>query len=136
MARRNSLQAHIEDRIAHSGDDVFLTREFRDLGGERQVRRALRKLVDEGTLVRLGYGAYAKTEISPLTQQPMLAGDGFGPVARQLLDKLHVAWEPTVAERAYNEGRSTQVPMNAVVRVKGRFSRRLGYRGQALLFER
>jgi hypothetical protein len=29
-------------------------------------------------------------------------------------------WEPTTAERAYNEGRSTQVPVNPVVCVKGR----------------
>jgi hypothetical protein len=31
----------------------------------------------------------------------MLAGDGFGQVSRQVLDKLHVPWEPTTAERAY-----------------------------------
>ena len=36
-----------------------------------------------------------------------------------------MSWEPTEAERAYNEGRSTQVPVNPVVRVTGRFSRRL-----------
>jgi len=40
---------------------------------------------------------------------------------------LGVAWEPTEAERAFNEGRSTQVPANAVVRIKGRFKRRLRY---------
>ena len=42
-----------------------------------------------------------------------------------LVTKLGATWEPTEAERAYNEGRSTQVPVNPVVRVKGRFSRRL-----------
>lgn len=39
-------------------------------------------------------------------------------------------------ERAYNEGRSSQVPVNAVVRVKGRFSRCLGYHGHTLVVER
>ena len=136
MARHNSLQARMEHRIARSGDDVFLTREFRDLGGERQVLRALRKLVDARKLVRLGYGAYARAAISPLTQQPMLAGDGFDPVARQLLDKLHVVWEPTEAERAYNEGRSTQVPMTPMVRLRGRFARKLRYKTMELAFER
>ena len=33
MARRNSLQARIEDRIAQRSDGVFLAREFADLGG-------------------------------------------------------------------------------------------------------
>jgi hypothetical protein len=46
---------------------------------------------------------------------------GFSGVARQALDELGVKWEPTEAERAYNEGRSTQLPVNPVVRVKGRF---------------
>jgi len=45
MARRDSLQAQIEDRIARSSDEVFLTREFRSLGGERQVLRALQNTV-------------------------------------------------------------------------------------------
>ncbi len=122
--------------MARKGDVAFLTREFTDLGGERQVLRALRQLVDEGKLVRLGYGAYAKAERSPLTQQPMLAGEGFGPVARQLLDKLQVDWEPTEAERAYNEGRSTQVPMTPRVRLRGRFARKLRYKTMELAFER
>mgnify|MGYP003393308089 CR=1 FL=1 len=122
--------------MARKGDTAFLTREFADLGGERQVLRALRQLIDEGKLVRLGYGAYAKAEISPVTQQPMLAGDGFGPVARQLLDKLHVDWEPTAAERAYNEGHSTQVPMTPMVRLRSRFARKLRYKTMELAFER
>jgi hypothetical protein len=136
MRARKTLRQRIEARMARKGDTAFLTREFTDLGGERQVLRALRTLVDEGKLVRLGYGAYAKAETSPLTQQPMLAGDGFGPVARELLDKLHVAWEPTAVERAYNEGRSTQVPMTPMVRLRSRFARTLRYKTMELAFER
>ena len=137
MARRNSLQAQIEDRIAQSDDEVFLTREFRNLGGERQVLRALGKAVKDGTLIRLGYGVYARAERSRLSGQPILAArGGFVGAAREALTKLGVAWEPTEWERAYNEGRSTQVPVNPVVRVKGRFARHLGYRGNALVLER
>jgi hypothetical protein len=40
--------------------------------------------------------------------------DGFVGVVRQALDKLGIEWEPTEAERAYNKGRSTQVPVNPV----------------------
>ena len=137
MARRDSLQAKIEDRIARSGDEVFLTREFRSLGGERQVLRALQNTVAAGKLVRLGYGVYGRAEPSRLTGQPMLAArNGFVGASRAALNKLGIKWEPTEAERAYNEGRSTQVPANAVVRVKGRFTRRLRYGRNMLALER
>ena len=135
---RRTLREKVEARIAERRDDVVLPREFRDLGGEDQVLRTLRSLVRDGRLVRLGYGVYARTEISPLTQKPMLSGDGFGLVSRQALDKLNVPWEPTAAERAYNEGRSTQVPMTPRVRLppRSRFSRKLRYNTMELTFER
>ena len=137
MPRRQTLREKIWTRIARRRDDVFLPREFRDLGGEDQVLRALRRLVREGRLVRLGYGVYARTELSPITQKPMLAGDGFGAVVRRALDKLKVRWEPTAAERDYNEGRSPQVPMTPCVRLCGsRFSRKLCYKTMELEFER
>ncbi len=132
-----TLRQRVEARIAKRRDDAFLTREFLDLGGERQVLRALRELTEQGRLIRLGYGVYGRAEVSPLTAQPMLTGDGFGAVARQVLDKLNVRWEPTTAERDYNEGRSTQVPMTPRVRLRGnRFSRKLRYKTMELAFER
>ena len=138
MPRRQTLREKIEQRIARKkGDDVFLTREFKALGGEDQVVRALRELVEHGRLVKLGYGVYGRAIVSSLNGKPMLySRDGFAGVARQALDKLVVEWEPTEAERAYNEGRSTQVPVNPVVRVKGRFSRHLRYRNAELVLER
>ncbi len=127
MQRRKTLRARIEERIARKkGDDVFLPREFADLGEYDQVRRALRSLVRDKRLVRLGYGVYARAIVSRLSGEPLLyAPNGLSGAARQALDKLGVKWEPTESERAYNEGRSTQVPVNPVLRVKGRFSRRL-----------
>ena len=137
MRRQRTLRERVAERIAERRDDAFLTREFRDLAGERQVLRALRELTDEGKLIRLGYGVYGRAELSPLTNQPMLAGDGFGTVSRQVLDKLKVRWEPTTAENDYNEGRSTQVPMTPRVRLRGsRFSRKLSYKTMELTLER
>ena len=137
MARRRTLRERIGDRIARKRDDVFLTREFRDLSGEDQVLRALRDLVRDGQLVRLGYGVYGRAEISRLSGEPMLAArGGFIDAARQALDKLGVQWEPTEFRRAYNEGRSTQVPVNPAVRVKGRFARQLRYQDAELRLER
>ena len=137
MRNRKTLRERVEARIARKREDVFLTREFRDLGGEDQVLRALRGLVQDGRLVRLGYGVYGRAETSQLSGRPMLAArGGFIDAARQALDKLGVSWEPTEFQRAYNEGRSTQVPVNPAVRVKGRFARRLSYQDTELRLER
>jgi hypothetical protein len=138
MPRHKTLKKKIEERMARrAGDAVFLTREFAHLGGEDQVLRALRGLVREGRLVRLGYGVYGRAVKSRLSGKPMLhSPDGFIGAAREALDKLGVEWEPTEAERAYNEGRSTQVPVNPVVRVKGRFRRHLRYGNTELVLER
>ena len=137
MPRRRTLRERVGDRIARRLDEVFLTREFRDLGGEDQVLRALRSLVREGRLVRLGYGVYGRAETSRLSGESMLAATGgFIGAARQALDKLGVSWEPTDAQRAYNEGRTTQVPVNPAVRVKGRFARHLRYQDTELRLER
>jgi hypothetical protein len=138
MRQQKTLRERIEERIARKRrDHVFLPREFRDLGGEDQVLRVLRGLVREKRLVRLGYGVYGRAVVSRLTGEPLLySPNGFLGAAGQALTKLGVSWEPTEAERAYNEGRSTQVPVNPVVRVRGRFSRHLRDGNQELVLER
>lgn len=137
MAARKTPRERVEARVARKGDTVFLPHEFADLGGQDQVLRAMRELVQEGHLIRLGYGVYGRAERSELSGQPVFATpDGFVGAARASLTKLGVAWGSTELERACNEGRSTQVPVNAVVRVKGRCTKRLGYRGNTLKLER
>ena len=137
MRDRATLRDKVEARIARRRDAVFLTREFRDMGGEDQVLRALRELVREKRLLRLGYGVYGRAFVSRLSGAPVLdSPNGFAGAARQALTKLGVEWEPTAAEQAYNAGRSTQVPVNPVVRVKGRFSRQLRYGNSELVLER
>src|SRR5271154_699887 len=127
MRQQKTLRERIETRIARKqGEDVFLPREFRDLGGEDQVLRVLRTLVREKQLVRLGYGVYGRAIVSRLSGVPILySKNGFLGAARQALTKLGVQWEPSDAERDYNAGRLTQIPVNPVVRIKGRFSRQL-----------
>ncbi|HZL53244.1 MAG TPA: hypothetical protein VFC37_20105, partial [Terracidiphilus sp.] len=104
MRKQKTLRERIQTRIARKGgEDVFLTREFRDLGGEDQVLRVLRLLVREKQLVRLGYGFYGQAVISRLSGEPLLySADGFVGAARQALTKLGVVWEPTEAEVAYH----------------------------------
>ena len=76
--RRRTLRNRLETRIARKRGDVFLPREFRDLGGEDQVLRVLRGLVREGRLVRLGYGVYGRAVRSRLSGEPLLySANGF-----------------------------------------------------------
>ncbi len=134
---RPSLREEIRKRIAASEDDVFFPREFLDLSDDDQVSRALRELVRSKELLRLGYGVYARAFPSRLSGAVVLdTQNGFLGAARQALTKLGVPWELTEYQKAYNEGRTTQVPVNAVVRVKGRFSRKLKLGRMELRVER
>ncbi|MCX7101331.1 MAG: hypothetical protein NTX38_07520 [Methylobacter sp.] len=137
MRRQKTLREKVEARINKKPEDVFLSREFSDLSDEDQILRVLRNLVREGRLVKLGYGVYGRAIQSRLTGEAILySQNGFSGAVRQALTKLGVDWEPTEAEIAYNEGRSTQVPVNPVLRVKGRFSRQLHYGNTELILER
>ena len=84
------MREKIETRIARKrADEVFLTREFRDLGGEDQVLRVLRGLVREKRLVRLGHGVYGRAVVSRLSGEPILySRNGFLGASRQALTKL------------------------------------------------
>ncbi len=66
----------------------------------------------------------------------LAAPGGFSGAVRAALTKLGITWAPTEWETAYNEGRSTQIPVNPMVRIKGRFSRQLSYSGKPLIVER
>ena len=70
---RKPLEKRIAERITRKKDDVFLRRDFEDLGGYDQVGRALRRLTAKGRLVRIGYGLYARAVPSPLTGGTMVA---------------------------------------------------------------
>lgn len=133
---RQTLQQRIASRVDRSRRDVFLTRDFAQLSGEDQVIRALRKLVGERKLLRLGKGVYAKARPSNLSGRAVLANPaGFLPVAQQALERLGVEWEPTQAQRDFAANRTTQIPVNPVVKIKGRFARKLRYGSNELVVE-
>src|ERR1039458_6486595 len=100
MRQPKTLRERIEGRIARRRDeDVFLPREFRDLGGEDQVLRVLRILVREKRLVRLGYGVYGRAVVSRLSGEPILySQSGFLGAGRQALTKLGVPREAPASE--------------------------------------
>jgi hypothetical protein len=129
-----SLEERLEKRLARKRGDVFLREDFRDLGGYDQVGRALRRLVRKGELLKLGYGVYTRAARSPFTNKPV-PPKGLRTL-KEALTRLGVEIVPTRLEEAYNAGKSTQVPTGRVVGVRGRVSRRIGYDGVVLGFER
>ncbi len=123
---RKSLKLRIDSKIQRSRRNVFLRADFRRLGGYDQVGRALRALVADGKLIRIGYGLYAKARPNRLTGRPMLATEGgFTEAAEEALKRLRVKWEPAEAVKAYQSG-ATQIPANAEVVVYERFNRKIG----------
>lgn len=129
-----TLERKIRKRIARKSANVLLREDFKDLGGYDQVGRALKHLAEKGEVIRIGYGLYAKTRISTLTGEivPTATLPNLG---KEALSRLNVRTAPTKAELAYKEGRSTQVPTGRMIAVKGRFSRKIGYKGAYIAYE-
>ncbi|MCX7123833.1 MAG: hypothetical protein NTV32_09290 [Gammaproteobacteria bacterium] len=121
-------------RIEQLPSTTVLRQDIADLGSDRQVSRALQDLVKEGMIVKLGYGIYAKTKKSPITDEQYLPG-GFLAVAREALTRLGIAWNRSTAEEDYRLGNSQQVPANPATKLNARFRRQLSYRGMELRFE-
>lgn len=134
MKKELTLETKVSKRISCKKANVFLRDDFKDLGEYDQVGRALRKLATKGKVVRIGYGLYAKTKVSTLTGEtiPISTLPNLG---KEAMKRLKVKTAPTTADVAYQEGRSTQVPTGRLIGVKGRVSRKIGYKGAYLRYE-
>lgn len=135
MPIKNTLEGKITYRVKRSRTPVFVRDDFKDIGGYDQVGRVLRGLVEKNLLINLGYGTYARSKKSSIS-------GGFVPerplpeLAKELLEKLGIEVVPSSAEVAYNSGKSTQVPTGRVIGVKGRITRRIGFNGRYISFEK
>lgn len=124
--KRLSLKAKVAMKISRSKREVFLRSDFEKLAGYDQIGRALRQLIAEGVLIKIGYGLYVKARLNRITGKPMLSAQGgFTQVAEEALSRLGVKWEPSRSIQAYQAG-STQIPANAEVIIFDRFNRRIG----------
>ena len=130
-----TLETRLLNRIERKRGDVFLRADFDDLGGYDQVGRALRELVRKGRLVRVGQGLYARAMSAPSDGRP-IPNKGFRAMATEALGRLGIETASTRLERAYNAGRTTQVPSGRVVAVNKRVRRKIGYDGIYVGFER
>jgi hypothetical protein len=129
----------IEDRlkkaIALRKDDVFLRSEFAHFGSSAQLSRALRHLLEIGTLVKLGVGVYAKAKPSALSGKPIPVKplEVLAPLA---LQKLGVKVSACQTVLDYNSGLSTQLAAGIVVDTgRRRISRKLSFGERSVSYE-
>lgn len=131
----NTLESKIKYRISRSKDTVFTPKDFFDLSDRDQVGRVLRKRVNEGDLIRFGWGLYAKATKSPYSGK-IVPEKGLPKLAEEALTKkLNIRVATTSAKRRYNNGKTTQIPTGRVIGVNGRITRKISYNGQSIKYE-
>jgi hypothetical protein len=124
----------IARRIRRSRRNVFLRADFEAMGSYDAVGRALRRLIDGGSLVQIGYGLYAKAAVSPFSGKPAPVV-GIRRLATEALARLGKSVAASGFDQAYASGRSTQIPTGRALAVKGRVRRRIGYDGHYVVLE-
>jgi hypothetical protein len=133
---RTNLEERIEMSISRSKPNVFLRKDFERFGGYDQVGRALRAVMRKGILIKAGYGIYVKAKKSSITGNPIPVVP-LVQVGLEALSKMGIDAGLGNSAKEYMEGKSTQMPVAAVVNVgKARVSRKIGFGGKHLRFER
>ncbi len=132
---QDSIEFKMINRIKLLRGTVVLRKDFNDIGSYRQTSRVFKQLVLEGKLVKISTGVYAKAYTSKYTDIPLIK-NGTDSALREALKRLGVKYELGSAERDYNEGKTTQVPVTNIVRLKSRCRRHFAYRNNSLIFEK
>lgn len=132
---QKTVEYKVKQRIEKLQSNAILRSEVADLGSPREISRALKKLKENGEITKLGYGVYGKLERSSITNRSYLKVS-FLSIAREALTKLKVDWEPSDAEVDYNQGRSTQIPVNPNTKINKRFRRKISYKNMELDIEK
>ena len=134
MKTISTLTNTIVSYIDNSDRDIFVRKDFEGIARYDQIGQALNQLINKGKIVRIGKGVYAKAIISPLSKR-IVPCKPLSYLATEFLKTKNVDVFPSSYDRAYNEGRSTQVPTGRVIGVKERISRKIGYDGKYITFE-
>jgi hypothetical protein len=129
-----TITGGIRNYVKRTKAESFLRSDFDRFGGYDQVGRALRALIKEGVLVRIGYGCYAKARLSSITKRPVPKRDLFL-LAFDLYKRLGANPEPSRAMREQLDG-STQIPMREALKIRSKVTRRFKYNQREIGIER
>ncbi|WP_420895722.1 DUF6088 family protein, partial [Vibrio aestuarianus] len=101
----------IYQKIKRSRRYVFERKDFDDVASYDQVGRALRQLVKQGDLIKIGYGLYTKAKLNSLTGKPMPTHPGgTDALMREILKMKGVDFEMDSLSWQSLSGQSTQIP--------------------------
>lgn len=130
-----SIKDRISKSIKASKANVFVRSDFKKFGGYDQVGRALKEVIENGSLVKMGYGVYSKAEKSALSGKPI-------PVATVteaglvVMNKLGVKADVGYFARLYRDGKTTQIPMKEVIAVSKPITRKIYFGKRVLTYEK
>ncbi|MCL2504692.1 MAG: DUF6088 family protein [Alphaproteobacteria bacterium] len=135
MSRLSTLKDRVQYRIKKSKESVFLVKDFADLSDRDQILRALRELMQDNVLLRVGKGVYTKTRPSVLFEGSYVPQDNLRAIAIKTMKKLGIKVIQTPAERAYNSRLTTQVPNTNIIGVNKRVSRNISFERASIRYE-
>lgn len=131
-----TIKDKVSASIRASKSSVFLRQDFDRFGDYRQVSRVVKELAETGTIVRMGYGVYAKARPSSISGRPVPT-ETLQNIGLQAMRKLGVRADIGKDLKALQSGASTQVPMAPVVSVgKSRITRKISFGNKNVLYEK
>ncbi|MEZ2307115.1 DUF6088 family protein [Paraburkholderia strydomiana] len=131
-----TTEARIKRSIALRDGTVVLRSDVANLGSPAQVSRVLARLVANGALVRVSLGVYAKTRLNKFTGKLAPAAP-FESIAAETFQRLGIAVMPGRLAREYNEGKTTQIPVDGAVSTGARrITRKITVGRKSVKYER
>jgi DNA-binding GntR family transcriptional regulator len=110
---------------------VFLPSDFKELGSSTAIRKALSRLVEQGSVERMGQGIYVIPKKDKVFGKVLPSMEQ---LAEALAKKEHVKIKPSGQNALNKVGLSTQVPMRLVFLTTGN-SKRIQIGKNAIIFK-
>lgn len=121
-----TITSKVKARINRSKRYVFARADFTDIAGYDQVGRVLKKLVDAGDLLRIGYGLYTKARKNRITGNLMPASPaGADGVILEAIEKLGIDYKFDEFSQRSIDGDSLQIPASFQIITNNRFKRKI-----------
>ena len=122
-----TIQSKIKTRVKRSKASVFLRSDFKNIADYDQIGRALRMLVRDGSLIKIGYGLYARARVNRITGKLMPDNpSGADGVVIEAMEKLGVEYQFDYLSQMNFSGDSTQIPAKVKITPKNsRFTRKI-----------
>jgi hypothetical protein len=108
---------HIEDSLSRKGEgDLIFSTDYRGIGTEDAIRKALSRLAHTGQVKRLTHGIYYKPKVDPVLGELRPGADE---VVKMLAQKERIKVRPSGAHALNRLGLTTQVPTKLVYITNG-----------------